>query len=210
MPSPSRRLVSRDLALIALFAALIAALGLAGPLYLFGNGVPITAQVLGVMLAGSILGARRGALAVLVLLALVAAGLPLLAGGRGGLGVFVGLSAGYLVGWPLGAFVTGWLTERTVARGRTYSVPLGLVANVIGGIGVVYAIGIPVQAWVGHTTGLVATAVAAAVFLPGDLIKATIATLVAKGVHTGYPTLGTREPAATIESRRDEGPPSGS
>lgn len=210
MPSPSRRLVARDLALIALFAALIAALGLAGPLYLFGNGVPITAQALGVMLAGSILGARRGALAVLVLLALVAAGLPLLAGGRGGLGVFVGLSAGYLVGWPLGAFVTGWLTERTVARGRTYSVLLGFVANVIGGIGVVYAIGIPVQAWVGQTTGLVATAVAAAVFLPGDLIKATIATLVAKGVHTGYPTLGTREPAATIESRRDEGPPSGS
>ncbi|MBM7787358.1 biotin transporter BioY [Tenggerimyces flavus] len=202
----SRRLVSRDLALIALFAALIAALGLPGTLYLFGGGVPITAQALGVMLAGSILGARRGALAVLVLLALVAAGLPLLAGGRGGLGVFAGLSAGYLIGWPLGAFVTGWLTERTALRGRTYSLPLGLVANLLGGIGVVYAIGIPVQAWLGNTTGLVATAIAAAVFLPGDLIKATIATVVAKGVHTGYPTLGKREPTHSL----DDAPPSGS
>lgn len=198
--------MSRDLALVALFAALIAALGLPGPLYLFGNGVPITAQTLGVMLAGSILGARRGFLSVLVLLALVAAGLPLLAGGRGGLGVFVGLSAGYLVGWPLGAFVTGWLTERTALRGRTYSLPLGLVANLLGGIGVVYAIGIPVQAWLGNTSGLIATAIAAAVFLPGDLIKATIATLIAKGVHSGYPTLGNRQPTAAVESRGDEGP----
>jgi biotin transport system substrate-specific component len=202
------RLVSRDLALIALFAALIAALGLPGTLYVFGGGVPITAQTLGVMLAGSILGARRGALAVLVLLALVAAGLPLLAGGRGGLGVFAGLSAGYLIGWPLGAWVAGWLTERTVARGGTYSLPLGLVANLLGGIVVVYAIGIPVQAWRGDTTGLVATAVAATVFLPGDLIKAVIATLVAKGVHTGYPTLGTKARAESEITRHSDDPPS--
>ena len=52
---------------------------------MLGNPVPITLQTMGVMLAGSVLGARRGALAVLTFLALVAAGLPLLAGGRGGL-----------------------------------------------------------------------------------------------------------------------------
>ncbi|MFZ0157482.1 MAG: biotin transporter BioY, partial [Kineosporiaceae bacterium] len=67
---------SRDLALVAVFAALIAALGLAGVIYPFGSVVPITAQTLGVMLAGSILGARRGVLAVLTFLVLVAAGLP--------------------------------------------------------------------------------------------------------------------------------------
>ena len=102
---------TRDLALVAVFAALIAALGLAPPLYLFGGSVPITAQTLGVMLAGSVLGARRGALAVLAFLVLVAVGLPLLSGGRGGLGVFVGPSAGSSLGWVLGAWVVGWVVE---------------------------------------------------------------------------------------------------
>ncbi|MFD2080056.1 biotin transport system substrate-specific component [Actinopolymorpha cephalotaxi] len=203
--TPHRRLPTRDLALIALFAALIAVLGLPGSIALFGSAVPITAQSLGPMLAGSILGARRGLLATLTFCALVLAGLPLLAGGRGGLGVLAGASAGYFVGFPLGAWVTGWLTERLLPRYRAYSIPAGLVANVVGGIVVVYAIGVPVQAWRSGTTGLVATLVAAAVFLPGDLIKAVLATLVARGVHAGYPTLGTAEP----EGPADDDEPAG-
>jgi len=136
---PARRSSSRDLALIASFAALVAVMGVPGSLSLFGNAVPITLQTLGVMVAGSVLGWRRAFLALLVFLALVAAGLPLLAGGRGGLGVFAGASAGYLLAWPLGAAVTGWLVQR---RLPAYPVWWGLLANVIGGIGVVYLIGI--------------------------------------------------------------------
>jgi biotin transport system substrate-specific component len=186
--SSRRRLPTRDLAVIALFAALIAALGLPGSFTLFGNAVPLTAQTLGVMLAGSILGARRGFLAVATFGVLVLAGLPLLAGGRGGVGVLAGPSAGYFLAFPLGAWVTGWLTEKTMPR---YTLPVGFIANVVGGIAVVYALGIPVQAARTGTSGLVATMVAAAVFLPGDLIKAAVATVVAKGVHAGYPTLRT-------------------
>ncbi|WP_295044301.1 biotin transporter BioY, partial [uncultured Paracoccus sp.] len=70
--------MERKMTMVALFAALIAALGLIPSLNLF-FGVPITAQSMGVMLAGAVLGARRGALAVLLLMALVALGLPLLA-----------------------------------------------------------------------------------------------------------------------------------
>lgn len=187
---PTRRMPARDLALIALFAGLIAALALPGTLQLFGNAVPITAQTLGVMLAGSILGARRGFLAVLVFLVLVAAGLPLLPGGRGGLSVFAGPTVGYLLAWPLGAWVVGWLTEKVLAKGARYSIPVGMVANIVGGIIVVYAFGIPLQAWRTDISALVSTAAASVIFLPGDLIKAAIATLVAKGVHAGYPTLG--------------------
>ncbi|HEY7811867.1 MAG TPA: hypothetical protein VIC62_01435, partial [Nakamurella sp.] len=55
---PGRRHTARDLAQIAVFAALIAALGLPGTLYLGSTAVPITLQTLGVMLAGAILGAR--------------------------------------------------------------------------------------------------------------------------------------------------------
>lgn len=191
-PGSSRRLPTRDLALVAIFAALVAALGLPGTLTLFGNSVPITAQTLGVMLAGSILGARRAFLALLVFLALVAAGLPLLAGGRGGLGVFASPTMGYDIGFPLGAWVIGWFTDRMRAH---YTLPTGLVANIVGGILVVYALGIPLQAWRTGTSGLVATAVASVAFLPGDLIKAVIATIVAKGVHRAYPVVRTTERA---------------
>ena len=185
MPT-TRRMPVRDLALIASFAALMAVLGLPGALTLFGNAVPITLQTLGVMLAGSILGWKRAFLALLVFLALVAAGLPLLAGGRGGLGVFVGPSAGYLIGWPLGAGVVGWLVER---RLPAYPVWWGLLANLVGGIGVVYLLGIPVQAAVLGTTSVAATALAAVIYLPGDITKAIVATVVAAGVHKGYPAV---------------------
>ena len=185
MPT-ARRMHVRDLALIASFAALMAVLGLPGALTMFGNAVPITLQTLGVMLAGSILGRKRAFLALLVFLALVAAGLPLLAGGRGGLAVFAGPSAGYLVGWPLGAAVVGWLVER---RLPAYPVWWGLIANLAGGIGVVYLLGIPVQAAVLGTSSLAATALAAVIYLPGDITKAIVATVVAAGVHKGYPAV---------------------
>lgn len=188
--SRSPGLPARDLARIAVFAALIAVLGLPGQLQLAGNAVPVTLQTLGVMLAGSLLGARLAALSVATFLALVAAGLPLLAGGRGGLAVFAGPSAGYLAGFLVGAAVIGWIVERGGARRGgpwRYHVPVGLLANVVGGMLVVYAIGIPVQAAVTGTGSLLTTAYAAAVYLPGDALKAVVATVVAAGVHRAYP-----------------------
>lgn len=68
------RLDATDIARIAVFAAVVAALGLPGGFSVLG-AVPITAQTLGVMLAGAVLGAWRGMVAMLVLLALVAIGL---------------------------------------------------------------------------------------------------------------------------------------
>ncbi len=74
----------QDIVYVALFAALTAALGVIPRIDLGVVPVPITAQTLGPMLAGSILGARRGATSQILFLLLLAAGLPLLAGGRGG------------------------------------------------------------------------------------------------------------------------------
>lgn len=188
---------ARDLALIATFAGIIAVLGLLPAFYPFGGAVPITAQSLGVMLAGAVLGARRGALAVVLLLTLVAVGLPLLSGGRGGLGVFFTPSAGYLVGFPVAAFVVGWLTER---GGRTYSLAWGVTANVLGGIAVLHVFGVTGMSLVADLP-IEAAVLAGAAFVPGDLLKAVLAAVVARGVHRAYPgLLGTRAFARTETS----------
>lgn len=176
---------ARDLALVAIFAGFVAALGVVPAFQPPGFSVPITAQSLGVMLAGAVLGARRGGLAVLVFLTLVAVGLPLLAGGRGGLGVFFGPSAGFLIGFPVAAYAIGWITERA---GPRYTLPWGLVANLVGGIVVMYAFGIAgIAAVTGISVG--AAAVSSWIFVPGDLVKAVLAAVVARGVHAAYPGL---------------------
>ncbi|MXQ14879.1 biotin transporter BioY, partial [Microvirga makkahensis] len=119
-------MTTRSLVRIALFAAIIAALGLLPKFDLpFAGGVPITAQTLGVMLAGVLLGPRQGAAAVLLVIFVVALGAPILAGGRGGLGVFAGPTVGFLLGWLPGAFVTGLVFHALPKR-----LPVGVSAAV--------------------------------------------------------------------------------
>lgn len=190
---------ARDLALIATFAGVVAALGVFPAVNPLGIPVPITAQSLGVMLAGAVLGARRGAASLLLFLALVAVGLPLLAGGRGGLGVFAGPSVGYLVGYPVAAFVIGWLTEK---GGAPYRLAWGVVANVVGGIVVLYALGILGTAWRAHLSVPVA-AVQTGWFVVGDVAKVVIAAVVARGVHAAYPGLLTPRAARTSAPAQD-------
>jgi biotin transport system substrate-specific component len=176
---------TRDLAYVALFAAITAVLGLLPAVPIPAIPVPITAQTLGVMLAGAILGARRGFLAMLLFLLLVAIGLPLLAGGRGGLAVFVGPSAGFLYAWPLGALVVGLLTE---AFWRRFNFAWALVATLVGGILVIYAVGIPfISVFAG--TSLTTAFTGSLVFVPGDVVKAVIAAVVAVAVRRAYPVI---------------------
>lgn len=188
------RLDATDLARIAIFAALVAALGLPGGFAVFGS-VPITAQTLGVMLAGAVLGPWRGALSMVVLLALVALGLPLLSGGRGGLGALVGPSAGYLIGWVLGAAVIGAI----VHGGARITRPRTLAGMLVGGIVAIYAVGIPVQAAVTRLP-LDATAFQSLVFLPGDLVKAALAVAITLTLARAYPRAFRRPLAATPQA----------
>ena len=174
-----------SLALVSLFAALLAVLGLIPKIDL-PLGVPITLQTLGVMLAGCLLGARRGFQSVLLFLGTVAIGLPLLSGGRGGLGVFMAPSAGYVLGWPLGALVTGWIMGRLpVDSPRRAALSAG-VASALGGLLMVHVMGV---------IGLIALAnlswtqavLGTLVFVPGDLAKCVITALTVHTVAGGLP-----------------------
>lgn len=185
-----------DLARAAVFAALIAVLGLPGSFTLFG-GVPITAQTLGVMLAGAVLGPVVGAASVGALLALVAVGLPLLAGGRGGLAVFVGPTAGYLVGWLVGAVVVGLIVHLGGRRPVWWRTVAGLL---VGGVLVVYAFGIPVQSAVLRLP-IEQAALANLAFVPGDIVKVVVATLVVGALVRGYPRAFRRTWAPRADAR---------
>ncbi|WP_404298805.1 biotin transporter BioY [Alicycliphilus denitrificans] len=179
MTTAVSRKASHSMALVALFAALMAVMGLIPKIDL-PLGVPITLQSLGVMLAGCLLGARRGFQALLLFLAAVAAGLPLLAGGRGGLGVFMAPSAGYLVGYALAAGVTGALMRLLPQATPLRTAVSAFIASALGGLVFLHAMGI---------AGLVLLAqmpldkafMADLVFVPGDLIKCVLCAVV---VHT--------------------------
>jgi biotin transport system substrate-specific component len=175
----------RLIVLVPLMTAVTVALGALPALPLPFTPVPITFQTLGVMLAGLLLGGRLGALSQLLLLLLVLVGAPVLAGGRGGAHLFVGPTAGYLVGWPIGAFVTGWIAERVGAL----SLPKAMLASLAGGLLVVYLLGIPGTALFSPLT-LRAAAISALAYIPGDLAKAIIAALVALPVQRALRAAG--------------------
>jgi biotin transport system substrate-specific component len=181
----SRDVSTRDIVYIALFAALMAAINLVPAFQLGFLPVPITAQTLGVMLAGALIGAKRGALAILLFVLLVALGLPLLAGGNGGLAVFFGPTAGFILAWPIAAYVTGWLTEK---NWRRMNAVWFFVFAAIGGIGIVYLIGIPWLAMVANLS-LWDAAMGSLIFVPGDLVKAGIAAVIAETVRRSYPLM---------------------
>ncbi|WP_337063193.1 biotin transporter BioY [Kineococcus sp. G2] len=203
MPSPLRRSPLRttapaadgvrrpagrtgDLALVAVFAALVAALALTPALPTGPVGVPITLQTLGLMLCGAVLGPWRGALAALVYLLMGLAGLPVFAGGAAGLAVLAGPSAGFLLAYPAGALVTGALARAGARRGAAV---LGAAAGcLLGGIAVVYAGGVPGMALAGGLSPAEA-AWASLRYVPGDLVKLVVAVVVAAAVHRASPRL---------------------
>lgn len=175
----------KDMLFAAMMAAITAVMGLFPGIPLPG-GVPIVLQNMGIMLAGSLLGKRGGGLAILLFVLLVAAGLPLLSGGRGGLGVIAGPSGGYILSWPLMAFLIGWLAERGSLSFRRL-----FLANLAGGL-FNYVCGTAWLAVVANLTFTQALVAGVLPFIPGDLVKMAIAAFLALGIHRAAPHLFSR------------------
>ena len=177
-----------DLANVAVFAALIAAMSLLPAIHV-GGLTPITLQTLGVMLAGLCLGPWRGAAAVGLYLAVGIAGLPVFAGGKGGVAALLGPTGGYLVSFLIVAFLVGLAARFVVRRGLTkLTFVWFLLACMVTRVAVTWPL---VVAGIARATGksfgdLWATDF---IFWPGDLLKAVVASLVAVAVHKAFPRL---------------------
>jgi biotin transport system substrate-specific component len=162
-----KKLSLRDLTYCSLFAALISIMGYVTiPL----PAVPITGQTLAIMMTGSILSPYLAGISVLIFLLLGAIGIPVFSNGSAGFGVLAGPTGGYLVGFLIGVIIIS-----LISKNKNSLFTLGF-ANIIGGILVIYGIGVP---WLNFVSGIGierAFMVGAVTFLPGDIIKVFIAT----------------------------------
>src|SRR5450756_918649 len=91
--------------------------------------VPITLQVLFVLLSGLVLGSRLGALSQIEYLAIGFAGAPVFAGGKSGLIALLGPTGGYLIGFVVGAYLAGLVAESIARPGRVRFFAAGLVGT---------------------------------------------------------------------------------
>ncbi|MDF2502439.1 MAG: BioY protein [Anaerosporomusa subterranea] len=180
----SERSKVTDFVYAAMFAALTAVLGLISIPLPF-SPVPVSGQSLGIMLAGSILTVKQAAFSVLTFVLIGAVGVPVFSGLTGGLGILIGPRGGYYLGFLVGAIVIALL------RGQSSNPWRLALANLIGGIGVVYLFGV---AWLSVVTGMSlekAVMAGALPFIPGDLFKvfaaSAIGTAINKRLHKSRP-----------------------
>ena len=160
------------------YAALMAALTAAGAYIAIPVGpVPIVLQNLFIMLAGLLLGGRWGLISVAVYLLAGAVGLPVFAGGTGGVGKFVGPTGGYLLGFAAAAYLIGLISES--GRGR---VAIDVMAMIAGTL-IIYAFGV---SWLKVVTGMSfskALTVGMLPFLIGDALKIAAAIPIARALR---------------------------
>ena len=140
--------------------------------------VPITLQTFFVVLSGLILGGTLGIVSEVSYLAIGALGLPLFAGALGGLAVLAGPTGGYLMAFPIAAWVVG----RIGCREKT-SWLRAFVALIAGTI-VIYLLGVSQLTFVLHTSWAKGFQLGALPFLPGDALKI----VAALGVYQGWQT----------------------
>lgn len=170
---------TRDLVFIAVFAALMAVCSwIQIPMT-----VPFTLQTFAVFTAVGVLGGKKGALSVLVYIILGAIGLPVFAGFSGGMGVLLGTTGGYIIGF-LGSALIMWLIEKLVGS-ENFKKPVIICISMVVGLFICYAFG---TAWfkIVYTQSNGAVGLGAVLgwcvipFIIPDLVKIGLAFVVSK------------------------------
>ncbi len=141
------------------------------------SSVPMTLQVLFVILAGAVLGPWLGATAMAAYLAIGAAGAPVFAGGGAGLPWLLGPTGGYLIAMPAAAFLTGWIAGRSGSRPR-------LLAGLVAGVLAIYAGGVSQLFVLTRQDPGVLLGVGVVPFLGVDATKVLVAFVLARAMRT--------------------------
>ncbi|MDL2329138.1 biotin transporter BioY [Desulfosarcina sp. OttesenSCG-928-A07] len=159
-------------------AALMAALTAVGAYIAIPVGpVPIVLQNMFVLLAGLLLGSRWGLVSMGIYVLAGIMGLPVFAGGTGGVGRFFGPTGGYLLTYPAVAYLVGFISEKGGHRVVTD------VFAMMAGMALTYAVGVP---WLAMVTGMSLTkavAVGLIPFIPGCFIKVAAAAFIARAMR---------------------------
>lgn len=160
------------------YASLMAALTAAGAFMAIPIGpVPIVLQNLFIFLTGLLLGARWGLASVGVYLLAGACGLPVFAGGLGGIGRIVGPTGGYLIGYLPAVFVIGLISGKGGGRAAA-----DVLAMILGTV-LIYGTGVT---WLKILTGMTwskTLAVGMFPFLIGDGLKIAAAVPIARALR---------------------------
>lgn len=178
------------------FASLMAALTAVGAYIHVPIGpVPIVLSTLFVLLSGLLLGSRWGLISMGLYLLVGAIGMPVFSGGKGGFAHLLGPTGGYLFGFVLSAWVTGFISERS--RGLLI---LEIFAVFIGSLAI-YCFGILWLKIITQLSWFKTLTVGMVPFLIGDIIKAAVAVVLARSARpilkrqfqsTSTPTLSPR------------------
>ena len=157
------------------YASLMAALTAVGAYVHIPLGpVPIVLQNLFVLLAGLILGSRWGVVSMGIYLLVGAIGIPVFAGAKGGIAHFIGPTGGYLFGFLLASYVTGYISEHS-----KHHLSAEILAVTLGSLAI-YALGVP---WLKIAAGLTwgkALSLGMLPFVIGDTVKAAAAVVLAR------------------------------
>lgn len=163
---------------MTVYASLLAALTAVGAyLYIPIGPVPIVLQNMFVLLSGLLLGSRWGLASVGVYILAGACGLPVFAGGLGGISRIAGPTGGYLLGYLPAVYVIGFITEKI-----KQNMVLDVIAMICGCI-IIYVCGVT---WLKVLTGMTLTktfAVGMYPFLIGDALKIAAAAAIAKSLR---------------------------
>ena len=185
---------------MTVFSALFAALTAVGAYLALPIGpVPIVLQNLFIFLAGLLLGSRWGMASVGIYLLAGACGLPVFAGGMGGIGRLIGPTGGYLIGFIPAVYLIGLISEKH--KRPTFDV-LAMICGTI----VIYICGVSWLKIVTAMTWAKAMGVGMLPFLPGDALKIAVAVPIVRALRPVMQT-GTQLPGAGANELGEQSKP---
>ncbi len=172
----------KNMCYVGLFTAVIAIMAqISIPMPL---GVPMTMQTFAITLAAIILGAKLSTISSLIYILLGAIGLPVLAGFSGGISKFVGPTGGFLISFPIMAFIIGYAVDHRSAFKGAFVI--GLIAGTV----VNYIVGIAMFCILTQSSVAVGFTACVLPFIPTAIIKAILASLIGFPIRKRLKVMG--------------------